>query len=68
MLGLFLTTTLVTNSLQENVTCDFGQRPCANREQCVPLSRLCNREKDCEDGSDEGSHCSYFDCGDGSFI
>uniref|UniRef100_A0A3Q3AQH4 Uncharacterized protein n=1 Tax=Kryptolebias marmoratus TaxID=37003 RepID=A0A3Q3AQH4_KRYMA len=33
--------------------CRFGSRLCKDRTACVPLSHICDGERDCQDGSDE---------------
>lgn len=40
--------------------CRFGSKLCQDGTACVPLSHLCDGERDCQDGSDERGCREYF--------
>lgn len=40
-----------------NCTVDKSLYRCRDRSKCIPLDKVCNKEKDCPDSSDEGELC-----------
>ena len=39
--------------------CQSNELPCASVLGCIPRAWFCDGERDCEDGSDEGTHCKF---------
>ena len=39
--------------------CQGSELPCASVHGCIPRAWFCDGERDCEDGSDEGTHCKF---------
>ncbi|KAG8129647.1 hypothetical protein E2320_016513, partial [Naja naja] len=37
--------------------CHPNEYNCLGTELCIPMTKLCNGERDCIDGADEGPHC-----------
>ena len=37
--------------------CQGSELPCASAAMCIPRAWFCDGYLDCEDGSDEGTHC-----------
>ncbi|XP_060522093.1 prolow-density lipoprotein receptor-related protein 1 isoform X3 [Cylas formicarius] len=58
------TNTLTTMS---SLPCEYPFRFCDNDTKCIPVVKLCDNRKDCQDGSDEGMRCGDMLC-DHSFI
>lgn len=42
-------------------TCPSGQWKCKSGE-CIAYDRVCNKQTDCQDGSDEPAHCGVDEC------
>jgi Low-density lipoprotein receptor domain class A len=42
------------------ITCDQPSRLCDAGTKCITVQQLCNGDKDCVDGSDEGLRCGMI--------
>ncbi|KAF7240330.1 Low-density lipoprotein receptor-related protein 1 [Varanus komodoensis] len=47
----------VTGPQSKVSRCQPNEHNCLGTELCIPMTKLCNGERDCVDGSDEGPHC-----------
>ncbi|KAL1021804.1 hypothetical protein UPYG_G00018280 [Umbra pygmaea] len=61
--GIFPIAKMLTTAVAEQgtkaelVRCPLNHMQCIGSKRCIHFNKLCNGERDCEDGYDEGVHC-----------
>ena len=56
---------VITKISGKNSTCADGEFQCRGvfqSKQCIPYSKVCDKQTDCTDGSDEPLHCGVNEC------